>query len=178
MKHFTISPVAACYSVVKGRLYSVYIHRLHSIAKNRRWSLRSTLDLDSDKSLCFNHRDKLDSTTVQLPNFKSVVACYNHTALYTRCVLYYIHSQEYGSCYTDPLTWYIGTCPVYYGTCIQTLPNVYVISIDSMIIPMCDRYMHLFAGWKLNSWISTTCIMVLTNLELLYSVRGHLKLLS
>ncbi len=44
-------------------------------APMRRWSLRPTLDLDSDS---FNHRDELDST-IQLPNFRSVgswkVAC-------------------------------------------------------------------------------------------------------
>ena len=30
------------------------------------WSLRPTLDLESDKSLCFNHKDELDSA-VQFP---------------------------------------------------------------------------------------------------------------
>ena len=33
-----------------------------SIAEMNLQSLRSTFDLDSDKSQCFNHRDEFDST--------------------------------------------------------------------------------------------------------------------
>jgi hypothetical protein len=43
----------------------------HSMPQSPRWSLRPTLDLESDKSQCFNHRDELDSA-VQLPKFRSV----------------------------------------------------------------------------------------------------------
>ena len=39
--------------------------------KSWRWRLRSTLNLDSDKFRCFNHRDELDNT-VFLPNFRLV----------------------------------------------------------------------------------------------------------
>ena len=43
--------------VVKGHQYSAYIRY-----QSQRWSLRPILNLDSDKSGCFNPRDKLDST--------------------------------------------------------------------------------------------------------------------
>ena len=64
----------------------------------QRWSLRPNLGLDSDKSRCFNHRDELDST-VQLPNFRSVMARYttHMRAIYsTRLAFYPRHyvSQE------------------------------------------------------------------------------------
>jgi hypothetical protein len=41
------------------------------VPQSQRRSLRPTLDLDSDKFRCFNHRDELDSA-VQLLNFRSV----------------------------------------------------------------------------------------------------------
>ncbi len=47
--------------VVKGRQYSAHIRWPQSW----RWNLRPTLDLESDKSRCFSHRDELDSA-VQL----------------------------------------------------------------------------------------------------------------
>jgi hypothetical protein len=40
---------------VQGRQYCEYIVYIDAL----RWSLRTTLGLDSDKSQCFNHRDKL-----------------------------------------------------------------------------------------------------------------------
>jgi hypothetical protein len=66
MKLLTISPVAAMH-VVKGRQYSAHIR----LPQSRRWSLRPTLDLESDKSRCRSHRDELDSA-VQLLKLRSV----------------------------------------------------------------------------------------------------------
>ena len=48
-------------------------------------SLRLTLDLDSDKFQCFNHRDELDSA--QLLNFRSVVAHTLHAASWIDAIL-------------------------------------------------------------------------------------------
>jgi hypothetical protein len=68
MKHVTISPCSSCMVIkvcmVKGRQHSVHI----------RCSTREmeSLDLESDKSRCSNHRDELDSA-VQLPKLRSVV---------------------------------------------------------------------------------------------------------
>ncbi len=61
--HVLSSCIVVMVHVVKGRLYSAYTVPPQS----QRWSLRPTLDLDSDKFRCFNHRDEFDSA-VQLPN--------------------------------------------------------------------------------------------------------------
>ena len=69
----TISPVAAQCNGICGKRSSiecVHIDRCWP-QKSWRWRLRSTLNLDSDKFRCFNHRDELDST-VFLPNFRLV----------------------------------------------------------------------------------------------------------
>ena len=60
----TISPVAAQYNCACGKRSSiecVHIDRCWP-QKSWRWRLRSTLNLESDKFRCFNHRDELDST--------------------------------------------------------------------------------------------------------------------
>ena len=69
----TISPVAAQCNGACGKRSSiecVHIDRCWP-QKSWRWRLRSTLNLDSDKFRCFNHRDELDNT-VFLPNFRLV----------------------------------------------------------------------------------------------------------
>ena len=69
----TISPVAAQCNGACGKRSSiecVHIDRCWP-QKSWRWRLRSTVNLDSDKFRCFNHRDELDST-VFLPTFRSV----------------------------------------------------------------------------------------------------------
>ena len=70
----TISPVAAQCNGACGKRSSiecVHIDRCWP-QKSWRWRLRSTLNLDSDKFGCFNHRDELNST-VFLPNFRLVM---------------------------------------------------------------------------------------------------------
>ena len=60
----TISPVAAQCNGACGKRSSiecVHIDRCWP-QKSWRWRLRSTLNLDSDKFRCFNHRDELDNT--------------------------------------------------------------------------------------------------------------------
>ena len=57
MKHYTISPVAAVHSMIKGRTLDAPIMDMGS--------LRPTLDLESDKPRYFNHREEFDSA-VQL----------------------------------------------------------------------------------------------------------------
>ena len=72
-EHLTISPVAAQCNGACGKRSSiecVHIDRCWP-QKSWRWCLRSTLNLDSDKFRCFNHRDKLDNT-VFLPKFRLV----------------------------------------------------------------------------------------------------------
>ena len=69
----TISPVAAQCNGACGKRSSiecVHIDRCWP-QKSWRWRLRSTLNLDSDKFRCFNHRDELDNT-VFLPKFRLV----------------------------------------------------------------------------------------------------------
>ena len=69
----TISPVAAqCNGACDKRssIECVHIDRCW-LQKSWRWRLRSTLNLDSDKFRCFNHRDELDNT-VFLPKFRLV----------------------------------------------------------------------------------------------------------
>ena len=69
----TISPVAAQCNGACGKRSSiecVHIDRCWP-QKSWRWRLRSTLNLDSDKFRCFNHRDEFDNT-VFLPNFRLV----------------------------------------------------------------------------------------------------------
>ena len=58
----------------KGRQHSVHSmpaasERIGGVACKTR---SATLDLESDKSRCFNPRDELDSSAAQLPNFRSV----------------------------------------------------------------------------------------------------------
>ena len=75
----TISPVAAQCNGACGKRSSiecVHIDRCWP-QKSWRWRLRSTLNLDSDKFRCFNHRDELDST-VFLPNFRLVALLQSH----------------------------------------------------------------------------------------------------
>ena len=69
----TISPVAAQCNGACGKRSSIeYVHIGQCWPqKSWRWRQRSTLNLDSDKFRCFNHRDELDST-VFLPNFRLV----------------------------------------------------------------------------------------------------------
>ena len=69
----TISPVAAQCNGACGKRSSiecVHINRCWP-QKSWRWRLRSTLNLDSDKFRCFNHRDELNNT-VFLPKFRLV----------------------------------------------------------------------------------------------------------
>ena len=69
----TISPVAAQCNGACGKgssIECVLIDRCWP-QKSSRWRLRSTLNLDSDKFRCFNHRDEFDST-VFLPSFRLV----------------------------------------------------------------------------------------------------------
>ena len=74
-EHLTISPVAAQYNGACGKRSSiecVHIDRYRCWPqKSWRWRLRSTLNLDSDKFRCFNHRDEFDNT-VFLPKFRLV----------------------------------------------------------------------------------------------------------
>jgi hypothetical protein len=74
--HIPSSCMVIMVHVVNDCQHSMLIH-----AQSRRWSLRTTLDLESDKSRCFNHRDGVDSndSAVQLPKFRSVgswTVCY------------------------------------------------------------------------------------------------------
>ena len=43
------------------------------MAQSRRWSLGPTLDLESDRSRCFSHRDELDSSTASKVEIGRVV---------------------------------------------------------------------------------------------------------
>ena len=63
--------VAVVHVVKRCQFYCGYTIHINA----ERWSLRPTLSVDSDKPQCFNHRYKLDNA-VQLPNFRSVMACY------------------------------------------------------------------------------------------------------
>ena len=69
----TISPVAAQCNGACGKRSSIECAHIDRCwpQKSWRWRLRSTLNLDSDKFQCFNHRDELDNT-VFLPNFRLV----------------------------------------------------------------------------------------------------------
>ena len=60
----TISPVAAQCNGACGKRSSIECVNIDRCwpQKSWRWRLRSTLNLDSDKFRCFNHRDELDST--------------------------------------------------------------------------------------------------------------------
>jgi hypothetical protein len=63
MKHLIIVVLV---HVVKGHQYSTYTVP----SQIQRWSLESTLDLDSDKFRFFNHRDELDSAVYRQFNSK------------------------------------------------------------------------------------------------------------
>ena len=65
--------------VIKGRQYSAYIYTAYTlipVPQSQRWSLRLTLNLDSDKP-CFDAsiRDEIDSA-VQLLNFSGTMVLY------------------------------------------------------------------------------------------------------
>ena len=74
MKHLTISLVAdgAC-----GKRSSIECVHFDAGARNH-GDAKPTLNVNSDKFRCFNHRDGLDSA-VHLPNFRLVVVW--HTAV-------------------------------------------------------------------------------------------------
>ena len=69
----TIPPVAAQCNGACGKGSSIECVHIDQCwpQKSSRWRLRSTLNLDSDKFRCFNHRDEFDNT-VFLPNFRLV----------------------------------------------------------------------------------------------------------
>ena len=72
----TISPVAAQCNGAYGKRSSIECVHIDRCWPQKSWRClvsrrRSTLNLDSDKFRCFNHRDKLEST-VFLPNFRLV----------------------------------------------------------------------------------------------------------
>ena len=69
----TISPVAAQCNGACGKRSSIECVHIDRCWPQKSWSwrLRSTLNLDSDKFRCFNHRDELDNT-VFLPKFRLV----------------------------------------------------------------------------------------------------------
>ena len=87
----TISPVAAQCNGACGKRSSIECVHVHIDRcwpqKSWRWCLRSTLNLDSDKFRCFNHRDELDNT-VFLPKFRLV------TLLQSRAVMRAIYSAR------------------------------------------------------------------------------------
>ena len=68
LDHIPSSCMVLTVHVVKGRQYSAHIQ----LPQSQRWSLRPTLDLESDKSRCFNHRDELSNSAVQFLKFRSV----------------------------------------------------------------------------------------------------------
>jgi hypothetical protein len=78
--HIPSSCTVIAMHVVKGRQHSVHInYYFDAPIVETESETRPTLDLESDKSQCFNHRDELDSA-VQLPKFRSVglwTACYD-----------------------------------------------------------------------------------------------------
>jgi hypothetical protein len=71
------------------KVVNMLVH-IQSMARQR-WSLRPTLDLDSDNFRRFNHRDELDSA-LQLPTAADFSDWALH-GMHARCVLYNIIAQ-------------------------------------------------------------------------------------
>jgi hypothetical protein len=78
LNHVPSNCIVVMVHVVKGRQYGAY-----TVApQSQRWSLRPTLDLDSDKFRCFNHRDELDSAVQLVKTWEWPGIAYAHVANY------------------------------------------------------------------------------------------------
>ena len=97
----TISPVAAYCDGACGKRSSIECVHIDRCLpqKSWRWHLRSSLNFDSDKFRCFNHRHELEST-VFLPNFRLVTLLLSRAgqpvvtmmrAIYSARVALFIH---------------------------------------------------------------------------------------